>query len=114
MVQREAPCIFCGFNGGGYWQAGTHSPKCPWYKIGGAAEREEKFSGAIKKMFHDYAALEQRCKELAQQVTDLEEDARRFPTLAEFENTKDDNERLYSENAELKERLRIYESHRRI
>ena len=53
----------------------------------------------------EITALEQRCKELAQQVTDLEEDARRFPTLAEFENTKDDNERLIADNALLRKRL---------
>jgi hypothetical protein len=34
-----APCLLCGYNGVGYWQAGTHHDKCLWRTIGGEAER---------------------------------------------------------------------------
>lgn len=34
-----APCIFCGYDGGGYWQDHTHSKDCPFYEIGGVMER---------------------------------------------------------------------------
>jgi len=35
----DAPCVFCGYNGPGYWQAGTHKPECPWHGVGGYDER---------------------------------------------------------------------------
>lgn len=34
-----APCIFCGYNGAGYSQAGTHPEGCPWHTVGGVTER---------------------------------------------------------------------------
>ncbi len=37
----EAPCIFCAYNGAGYWQAWTHDSKCPWWALGGAWDREQ-------------------------------------------------------------------------
>ena len=37
--QLSAPCQWCGYNGTGYWQARTHKPQCPWFVMGGAAER---------------------------------------------------------------------------
>lgn len=36
----NAPCIFCGYSGEGYWQAGTHNKDCPCHKVGGRLERE--------------------------------------------------------------------------
>lgn len=35
----DAPCIDCGYNGPGYWQAGTHAETCRWRNVGGEAER---------------------------------------------------------------------------
>lgn len=31
----DAPCIFCGYSGQGYWQSGTHNENCRWRNIGG-------------------------------------------------------------------------------
>ncbi len=38
----DAPCVFCGYNGPGYWQTGTHAKDCPWHDIGSIAYREEE------------------------------------------------------------------------
>jgi len=38
----DAPCIFCGYKGEGYWQKGTHLPDCPFVDIGGEADRQSK------------------------------------------------------------------------
>jgi len=38
----DGPCIFCGYNGRGYWQKGTHLPDCPFVDIGGEADRQAK------------------------------------------------------------------------
>ena len=35
----KAPCRVCGYNGPGYYQAGTHSKDCFFYTIGGLEER---------------------------------------------------------------------------
>lgn len=45
-----APCLWCGYNGAGYYQAATHSSKCPWYLVGGEAERREMLSEVIRRM----------------------------------------------------------------
>lgn len=34
-----APCRWCGYNGEGYWQSGTHGRLCPWRFIGGERQR---------------------------------------------------------------------------
>jgi len=39
----DAPCVFCGYNGKGYWQVGTHSKKCPFNALGGMEERRGAF-----------------------------------------------------------------------
>ena len=36
-----APCIWCGYNGSGYWQRGTHDEGCMWRDVGGEADRLE-------------------------------------------------------------------------
>lgn len=38
----DAPCLWCGYNGAGYFQTGTHSENCPWHNVGGAMERGDK------------------------------------------------------------------------
>ena len=47
----DAPCIFCGYNGPGYWQAGTHSLECPWHGIGGFDERKSMLRPVIRLLF---------------------------------------------------------------
>jgi len=47
----EAPCIFCGYNGPGYWQAGTHTLDCPWHGIGCLSERAAMLRPVIKLLF---------------------------------------------------------------
>ncbi len=34
-----APCVFCSYNGAGYWQSGTHAEDCPFHKAGGEETR---------------------------------------------------------------------------
>uniref|UniRef100_A0A6M3KX25 Uncharacterized protein n=1 Tax=viral metagenome TaxID=1070528 RepID=A0A6M3KX25_9ZZZZ len=43
----DAPCIFCGYNGVGYWQGKTHSKECPWYETGGGYERKVRLLSAL-------------------------------------------------------------------
>jgi hypothetical protein len=35
----DAPCLFCGYNGAGYWQSGTHAKDCRWHSVGGFDDR---------------------------------------------------------------------------
>ncbi len=44
----NAPCIYCGYNGAGYWQAGTHSKDCRWHSVGGACERNAMLAAGRK------------------------------------------------------------------
>jgi len=41
----SSPCKFCGYNGDGYWQKGTHGKECLFYKIGGADKRADLLEG---------------------------------------------------------------------
>lgn len=36
----DAPCFYCGYNGKGYWQKGTHAQACPFNRIGGEMKRK--------------------------------------------------------------------------
>lgn len=45
----EAPCIFCEYNGEGYYQPNTHSSYCPWSLIGGIDDRINYFVKAAKE-----------------------------------------------------------------
>jgi hypothetical protein len=36
----DAPCLFCAYDGQGYYQSGTHSTDCPWHVVGGSRARE--------------------------------------------------------------------------
>ena len=54
-VLLDAPCNFCGYNGPGYFQAGTHYLQCVWYSVGGYSERIDYFVRLIKEnriLFH--------------------------------------------------------------
>ena len=54
----------------------------------------------------DYAALEQRCRELMQEIVELEAAQDRFPTVSDYENMRDD---LDKSEARCKEVAKIYE-----
>ena len=38
----DAPCIFCGYSSGLYWQKGTHAEDCLFLDVGGIVDREDK------------------------------------------------------------------------
>lgn len=35
----KSPCLWCGYNGEGYWSLRTHAESCPWHEVGGEMER---------------------------------------------------------------------------
>jgi hypothetical protein len=39
----SSPCLWCGYNGPGYWQQDTHAENCPWHTVGGLGERVHVF-----------------------------------------------------------------------
>ena len=45
----DAPCIFCGYSGQGYWQSGTHNENCRWRNIGGFKERRAALTSVALK-----------------------------------------------------------------
>jgi len=49
----NAPCLFCGYSGEGYYQAGTHAKDCPWHSVGGDSERYGKLPGVITALFKE-------------------------------------------------------------
>ena len=46
-----APCVFCGYNGPGYWQSGTHDWRCPWYWRVGFEERQRVLSAFLRLLY---------------------------------------------------------------
>lgn len=48
------PCKFCGYNGQGYWQKGTHDSDCPWRDVGGETEREKLLPDEVNKRIEFY------------------------------------------------------------
>ena len=56
----DAPCVFCGYSGVGYYQSGTHHVLCPWYKVGGLEDRENDLRYVVATLF------EERQKTIAQ------------------------------------------------
>jgi len=67
----EAPCVFCGYNGPRYWQAGTHAEDCPWRVIGGIARREQKLRGVIEDLDKTVKAFSKEMRPLST-LTDLD------------------------------------------
>lgn len=49
----DAPCVFCGYKGAGYYQSGTHDVLCPWYNIGGLVHRENNLRYVIAALFNE-------------------------------------------------------------
>lgn len=35
----SGPCALCGYNGRGFYEAGTHQKRCPWFGVSGHSER---------------------------------------------------------------------------
>jgi len=48
-----APCVFCGYNGAGFYQAGTHAEDCPWYTVGGGEERSVMLRKVVASLFKE-------------------------------------------------------------
>lgn len=51
VVERatSSPCLFCGYNGEGFWQPLTHARNCPWHGVGGKDEREQKLASRLRE-----------------------------------------------------------------
>ena len=47
----KGPCFWCGYNGSNFYKTGTHEKYCPWYKIGGWEERQEKLLEVISEIW---------------------------------------------------------------
>lgn len=45
----DAPCVFCGYDGAGYWQTGTHANGCVWRCVGGRSTRRASLN--LKALF---------------------------------------------------------------
>lgn len=45
----EAPCVFCGYHGDGYWGVLTHANWCPFYRHGGKRNRRFIFRAYISR-----------------------------------------------------------------
>lgn len=58
-----AECVFCGYNGEGYWQVGTHAKDCPWFNIGGEAERAAKVGVFMRIYYKEYLKEEETLSE---------------------------------------------------
>ena len=50
----DAPCVFCGYKGHGYYQAGTHKKNCPWREVGGLEERAKRLRSVVAEHFEHY------------------------------------------------------------
>lgn len=57
----EAPCLWCGYSGIGYWQAGTHAKGCPWHQLGGHAERRFALADWIRSVMVPPAPPRKAC-----------------------------------------------------
>ena len=51
---EDAPCVFCGYNGRGYYQVGTHDVCCPWHRLGGSKERSDVFRTVVAALFKEF------------------------------------------------------------
>lgn len=54
----DAPCLFCGYNGQGYWQNGTHHEQCPWHMVSGSVDREMMLPKLVSDLFQLAIAAE--------------------------------------------------------
>ena len=47
----DAPCVFCLYNGRGYYQHASHHQSCPWYHVGGADERDKLLRATVTTIY---------------------------------------------------------------
>ena len=59
MIDLNAPCMFCGYNGPLYWQAGSHEHDCPFLKVGGGLERQEILPTIISQQYQEIKLMRQ-------------------------------------------------------
>ena len=67
----DAPCVFCGYNGAGYWQRGTHDPRCPVHDIGGQFERRGVVGLSLRDAVYRIEKMKDRIKQLEREVAEL-------------------------------------------
>jgi hypothetical protein len=67
-----APCKWCGYNGPGYWQAGTHSVACPWRTVGGEASRVALLPSILRMPDTDLPTLQQRVERVLDDVATIQ------------------------------------------
>ena len=115
----DAPCKWCGYNGSGYWQAGTHKPECPFYRIGGARERANIMQNKplLDSKDQTIAALAEENRRLREDNGILQANNKNLRGeisgyKADFGNTEAQTiADLRKENSELKETLAAYDYH---
>ena len=59
-VHGSHGCIFCGYNGEGYWQRGTHDARCPWVNVGGEEDRAREFWATVRATWKRMIAADDR------------------------------------------------------
>ncbi len=64
----KSKCIFCGYNGAGYYQEHTHDKLCPWHSIGGLEVRKMVFSATIYSMYKQLEQLKRDKEKLRQEL----------------------------------------------
>jgi uncharacterized protein CbrC (UPF0167 family) len=47
----DEPCVFCGYNGPGYWQEKTHKKECPWFYSDGAYSRKYLLRRVVRRLY---------------------------------------------------------------
>jgi hypothetical protein len=65
----RAPCVFCGYEGQGYWQEGTHDEACPWRDVGGEIHRQERVVGVVRAALQSAHARAATLEQLYDKVT---------------------------------------------
>jgi hypothetical protein len=68
---HAAPCIFCGYNGPNYFQAGTHAMSCPWREVGGATAREQLYPKVIEGLRRSIDIAHEQIIERDKRITEL-------------------------------------------
>lgn len=90
----NGPCPFCGYNGPGYWQPGTHADGCPCHEIYRGESQEDGLRAYIATLRAENTRL--------REVAEISESASNSKSLL----CKESNLRLekaHAENARLKE-----------
>jgi chromosome segregation ATPase len=62
------PCIFCGYSGRDYWQAGSHASACPWHEIGGEEKRAHFLRHELTRLTARVAELEAEIRQIVEAV----------------------------------------------